>query len=118
MSFAILGLGTAAPPYRYAQAQTAEAARALSCDTEEQAHALATLYRQTRIEHRHMVFGPEVFADVLNGTAHSGSSFASKGTDERGPDTVERMALYEKEALPLAASASRKALLASGVAAG
>jgi predicted naringenin-chalcone synthase len=115
MSFAILGIGTAVPPGHVAQDEGARVATALIGASEDQAAILAELYRQTEIDRRHMVFGLDVVRDVLDGTDRSGSPFRLRGPDGEGPDTAERMAVYEREALPLGRLAARRALEESGL---
>ena len=116
MSLAIVGIGTAVPQYRYSQAEAAEWAKAASCQSEEQAESLSVIYRQTRIAYRHVVLNQDVHADFMNGTATSGSDFRPPtGPDDCGPDTAERMAIYEREALPMAKRAAQQALDESGV---
>lgn len=101
MSLAILGMGVAVPAHRYSQQEAAEAAGIMSCETEEQTRSLHAIYRQTRIGHRHMIFNRDLYADVINGSTNDIG---------RGPDTEERMGLYEREALPLALASTRLAL--------
>src|SRR5207247_56383 len=74
-------------------------------------------YRQTGIRTRHLAFAPELLQDILQGTAHSGSVFLPRGTDEdSGPTLGQRMQHYVKEAGPLALRAARVALAQSGLA--
>src|SRR6202035_3877297 len=54
--------------------------------------------------------GRDVLRDVVQGTRATGSKFVPSHEDERGPDTAERMRIYEAEALPLALEASQSAL--------
>ena len=103
--------GTAVPPSAIDQEDAAEVARIVCCRTPEQAALLPTLYRQTGILRRHMVFGGPVVADVLQGSADSGSPFLPKvAGDERGPTTRRRMEYYLREARPLAMKAAANAL--------
>jgi predicted naringenin-chalcone synthase len=119
MTIAILGMGTALPSHSISQADAAEVAKAVCCTTQEQADALPSLYRQTGIERRHMVFNQHVVRDVLQGTTSTQSVFLPTGRpDDRGPSTAQRMKRYAEEAPPLALDASRRALDESGVAAG
>jgi predicted naringenin-chalcone synthase len=110
MTPAVLGLGTAVPVHRYSQAEMAEAASVVAqCDDDRQA-LLRRLFRETGIGHRHMVHGRDVYGDVVHGTDVSGSPFVVRGDDYPGPDTAERMAVYQREALPLARQAAARAL--------
>ena len=115
MSFAILGLGTSVPNHRYTQDEAVEVARAVSCETDDQGKLLQTIYRQTRIAYRHMIYDREAYDEVVNSAKETGGRYRSKNEDEFGPDTAERMALYTKEALPMALDSSRQALDESGL---
>jgi predicted naringenin-chalcone synthase len=119
VSFTILGLGTAVPPQRYSQDEAAEVARLISCQSEDQADVLRTLYRQTHIAHRHIVFDQTTYTNFMSGTEDESVTWSRpQGPDDRGPDTAERMAIYEREALPMALRAARQALTESEIAAG
>lgn len=116
MSLTILGLGTALPPHAIDQAQAARVAHAVSGLDEEQAAILPMLYQQTGIASRHMVFGPEVLRDVLEGTTTTQSAFLPAGrTDDAGPTTAQRMQHYSDEAPALALTAAARALEESGL---
>jgi predicted naringenin-chalcone synthase len=115
MGLAVLGMGTAVPPHRVSREQALEAAKVLAnCDT-DQAAALTALYNHTDIASRHMVFGKDVLRDVVQGTNETGSPFVPCGPASRGPDTAERMRVYQREALPLALEASQGALREGGL---
>src|SRR5207237_7287856 len=110
MSLAILGIGTAVPTHRVDRAKAIHAARILAnCDADQSA-SLTSLYNHTGIDSRYMVFGDDVFNDVLHGTNESGSPFVPLRGGDEGPDTAQRMRVYEREALPLAWQAARQAL--------
>ncbi|HEV3145880.1 MAG TPA: type III polyketide synthase [Gemmataceae bacterium] len=110
MSLAVLGIGTALPKYRYTQDEIVAIARTASCRTPDDEEVLEKLYRHTHIESRYMVHSPVLINDIAKGTNESGTGFFSKGPDDRGPDTAERMAMYVRDALPLAKDAAGKAL--------
>jgi len=110
MSLAVLGIGTALPRYRYTQDDIVAVAQTASCRTPDEEEILEKLYRQTHIDTRHLVHAPVLINDIAQGTNESGTGYFSKGTDDRGPDTAERMAMYVRDALPLAKEASGKAL--------
>src|SRR5438552_12290299 len=110
MSLVILGVGTAVPDHRVSQKEAVQAATVLANCTPEQAAALTTLYHQTDIASRHMVIGRDVLGDVIHGTHESGSCFVPDRPGDVGPDTAERMRIYQREALPLAKQASQRAL--------
>jgi predicted naringenin-chalcone synthase len=115
MSFAILGMGTAVPPHRYAQAESAAIARATVDADADKSAILNELYVQTEIASRHTVFDRDVADDLLHGTNSANSPFSKRGADGCGPDTAERMAVYVREVLPLARQAARRALEESGL---
>jgi predicted naringenin-chalcone synthase len=111
MGLTIRGLGTAVPPHAIGQTEAALVGQRVCCGDLEQAQALASLYRQTGIRQRHMVFGHDIVADVMEGSALSGSAFLPKlCLDSQGPRTQARMARYAAEAMPLALAACRQAL--------
>jgi predicted naringenin-chalcone synthase len=115
MSFVLHGLGTAVPGPAINQADAVAVARAICGPDDEHAAILPGLYRQTGITTRHMVFDERVIADVLNGTADSGSVFLPTGAPgDRGPSTRLRMDSYATQAFPLALRAAGRALEESG----
>jgi predicted naringenin-chalcone synthase len=114
MSFAILGLGTALPEFRFTQEEAVRVAQVLCLDP-RQSPLVPVLYRQTEIEGRNIVLGEPIIRDVIDGTKHSQSVFLPKGDpDDPGPTTAERMHVYIEHAAPLAISAARAALAESG----
>jgi predicted naringenin-chalcone synthase len=109
-------MGTAVPPHRYAQAESAAIARATVGADADRSAILNELYVQTEIASRHTVIARDVADDLLHGTDAAGSPFSKRGDDGCGPDTAERMAVYVREVLPLARQAARRALEESGLA--
>jgi predicted naringenin-chalcone synthase len=95
-------MGVAVPEHRYSQQEAVDVACVMSCETDDQAKMLQVIYRQTHIAHRHLIFNREVYAEAVGGNADRQDGF--------GPDTAERMALYEREALPMALASSQQAL--------
>src|SRR5438067_2014947 len=117
MSFAIRGLGTALPPDRITQAESAEVAMVACCHDAEQSALLPIIYRQSGIQTRHMVLQHDVVHDFLNGTSLTQSEFLPSGRPEdRGPTTRQRMQRYAQEAPVLALRAAEQALEESGLA--
>jgi predicted naringenin-chalcone synthase len=111
MSLALVGFGTAVPATAITQTEALKLAERICCRTEEQAKLLPSLYRQSGISKRHLAFPPEVIADILQGTNHTGSVFLPhEGPDDPGPSTRQRMQHYVGEAGALAIQASRQAL--------
>jgi predicted naringenin-chalcone synthase len=110
MGFSILGIGTTVPPNRYSQSDAAEVAKVASCQSDDQVDLLRTLYRQTHIAYRHFIHDQEVYDDFVHGTDETGTRYRPEGPDDFGPDTAERMAMYTREALPMARRAAEQAL--------
>jgi len=111
MSFAILGIGTATPRRRIAQADAARLASGFANAEPGGERALAAIYRQTRIRSRGSVLledpGAEPFAQTFFPPALAAG--------EAGPSTGERMARYAVEAGPLAIAAARAAVEDAGI---
>src|SRR5262249_20443982 len=111
MTLALLGFGTSLPSTAITQAEAVRIAEKICCRTEAQTHLLPGLYRQSGIQTRHLAFSPDVLADVLQGTKHSGSVFLPReGPDDPGPTTGQRMEQYVREAAALAIQAAQGAL--------
>jgi predicted naringenin-chalcone synthase len=115
MNLAILGVGTALPPYRFDRDTAVKVAQILCLDPQK-APLMRVLYRQSGIDSRQLIHGAEVVRDVIEGTRHSQSVFLPSGrVDERGPTTNQRMHCYAEHAPALAIAASRQALDRSGL---
>jgi len=112
MKSRILGIGVAVPECRVTQDEATRAATLLSATTPEQASRLAALYRQTQIETRYIVQGDPRLCGALQACRENDASFRATGSI---PTTGERMAVYAREALPLALEASRNALANAGL---
>jgi predicted naringenin-chalcone synthase len=111
MSFAIRGIGTAVPPTVVSRQEALGIARVLCPRTPEQESWLPAVYAGSGVHTRRQVLGEAIVRDVLDGTRHSGSVFLPTGeTDDEGPTTGQRMAVYAEEAGPLALSAAAHAL--------
>lgn len=116
MSFTILGLGTALPDTPISQLDGLGIARALGGTALREASWLPSVYLHSGITTRYQVVGQAAVNDVLHGTRHSESVFLPSGEAiDHGPTTAERMAIYAKEAPPLAIRAAHSALTRSGV---
>ncbi len=110
MSLAVLSIGTAVPDTAVTQVQAEAVAKSL-CGSSTRASWLPAIYAGAGISTRHMSFAREVVADVIDGSAHTGSIFLPTGEpDDHGPTTAERMGHYELHAAPLALRAARQAL--------
>ncbi len=107
MGFFVYGIGTASPPGSIAQESAAAVAQRYGCTSDEQQRQLMALYRITRVKTRH-----SVVLESDSGDPSPRQSFFPPMRDaaDRGPTTAERMARYERDAPPLAASAARAAL--------
>ena len=105
--FLIGGLGTAVPAYEVEQAHAAELTSRLSGHDAAQTRRLAALYRRAGVKTRRVALMDRLELDDL-----------VPGSDPLGPTTRARMDHYEAAAGPLALTASRQALSASGVAPG
>lgn len=117
MSFAIHGLGTAHPPAAVSAADGLGLARALAGPDVRTSTWLGPIYANSGVASRFQVIGGPVVRDVLDGTTASGSPFLPTRANEGvGPTTGERMAIYAKEAGPLAVRAAAAALAESGFA--
>jgi predicted naringenin-chalcone synthase len=114
MSLVIRGLGTALPVNRVPQMEAAEAAKLVCAEDDEQRQMLGKLYQHTEIETRHVVFQADKVRTVMKG-GRAESAFAPQGPGDRGPGTAQRMERYNREALPLALEACRRALAESGL---
>jgi predicted naringenin-chalcone synthase len=92
----LTALGTALPPHRYPQATIAQfMADGMDLD-ESGRRRLMAIYRSTRIQYRH-----SVLADY--GQPNGSYTFYPNTPDlEPFPTVADRMALYRREALPLA----------------
>ncbi len=116
MSFAILGMGTANPRTTIDQVDAADIATNLCCRTAEHRTWLPTMYQQTGIRTRHMLFSSAVVRDLKTGSRDSGSCFLPTGADDdAGPTTGERMELYRQEAAALATQAMSNAFHSAGI---
>lgn len=115
MTLAILGMGTALPPYRFDRDTAVKVAQILCLDPQK-APLMRVLYRQTGIDSRQLVHGEEVVRDVIEGTRQSQSVFLPSGrVDDRGPTTSQRLGQYAEQAPRLAIQACRQALDQSGL---
>ena len=106
MSARLLGLGTATPAGRFHQAD-AERLAELLCADERGRRRLRLLHARSRIHSRGTVLlDPEAEDPIGEQTFLE----AQRDAEDRGPGTAERMAVYEREAPPLAARAAGRAL--------
>ncbi len=104
MSVVIVGFGTAVPKHQIEQADAAEQAAQIGCQTLVQQRTLKALYRRAGVHKRHSV----VLDSGTNGRPAQ-QGFYNSAT-RHGPTTAERMAAYDSHAAPLALAAARAAL--------
>lgn len=102
MTTYIQSLGTAVPEHRYAQEDLLQFMLRTLPLPEALATRLGSFYAHSGIAHRH-----SVLADFGQG---SGELFAAQSESAPAPDLAARMAVYQREALPLALSAVRRAV--------
>jgi alpha-pyrone synthase len=102
---------TAVPNTRVYPQESLQIANALCGPYMTNPDWLPELYENCGVKQRYQVLGQAIVDDLLNGTRLSGSPFlpGNKG----GPTTAQRMAIYTKEAGPLALQAVRKTLAAA-----
>jgi len=111
VSFAILGIGTATPPWHIPQRAAAELAVGFANAEPGRERTLAAIYRQTRIRARGSVLLEDPAGKPFSQNFFPPADAAGGGS----PSTAARMARYAAEAGPLSLEAARKALAGSGV---
>lgn len=111
MTVFVQAIGTAIPEYSVDQAEATEIAKKFLANGQGDEKALATLYRMTRVEQRHIALldGPE--GHEPRQTFYPPAA----GPCDRGPMTRARMQQYAEHAPPLAATAAQKALKEAGL---
>lgn len=102
---AILALGTAVPSYRYQQAELAQWMAAGFAEQPALARMIRAVHAQSGIETRYSCL-PDY------GDATSASGFTLGGKLAESATTAQRMAIYEREATPLALAAATEAISA------
>jgi prepilin-type processing-associated H-X9-DG protein len=115
MQIELLGIGTASPALSLSRSESIDAARTLCAEDDDHAELLATLYRQSGIDTRQVVYRRDEFRRIVYGEGKCDTPFLSRGVGDPGPSTAARMERFEAEALPLAIESSRGALERSGV---
>lgn len=113
MSLHIAGIGTALPHLNVTQAESIRCARVLGGPALAHAKWLDAVYARSGVQSRHQALGRPLVDDLLNGTRHSESPFLPGPAN--GPSTSERMAIYAREAPPLAVQAARIACKRAGI---
>ncbi len=119
--FAVLGIGTAVPPYGVDQAEAAEFAAGLIGLENGSRRLLQTLYRRSGVQRRYSVVlegGTDSDATLEGETVSPARPLAarqqlfspSRGEWDEGPTTSQRMACYREKAGELATRAAKVAL--------
>ena len=110
----LLGIGTALPSAELAQSALAEAAAEFCADTAEQRRLLPKLYQRSTVRSRASVLGGNGNGSPVTddqALAHVNAFYRDRtASTDRGPSVAQRMAEYDRHALPLAARACRAAL--------
>jgi predicted naringenin-chalcone synthase len=101
---AILAIGTAVPPYKAQQTDVGEWMSASFVDAPVPARLIRMLCANSGVETRYSCV-EDYFLPPQE------SRFAPGVSPERSPSTAERMAIYERESIPLGADAARQAML-------
>lgn len=109
MATRLVGIGTAVPSHRIAQADAAEIAQGFSCSTPAEERLSQALYRRAGVEGRH-----SVILDSSTGPLETRQAFYGSTS----PTTRARMQKYEAAAGALARSAASSALQEAAVAPG
>ena len=109
MDIELLGVSTARPAGILTQAQALELNVTRSAATPRHAGLLRRLYRRSTVKQRASVLVGESLAEIRRYYP------PASGDNGHGPPISERMQRYEKEALPLAAEASGRAIEAARV---
>lgn len=110
MALKIAGIGTAVPEFSISQSDAAEVSKSFCRVSDQKLRLIPALYRRAGVSKRHSVLFGAPEGDPLDR-----QSFYSRATDEsdRGPTTLERMRVYEREAPRLAVRAARRAIAES-----
>ncbi|MCH7823455.1 MAG: type III polyketide synthase [Acidobacteria bacterium] len=112
MALKIAGIGTVVPEFSISQRDAAEASKSFCRVSDKKLRLIPALYRRSGVKKRH-----SVLLQAPEGDPFDRQSFYARATDEhdRGPTTLERMRVYEREAPRLAVRAARRAIADSNV---
>ncbi len=116
MSVNLSFIGTAVPETCVNSQQSLHIANALCGPFMSNPDWLPAVYENCGVKQRYQVLGQAVVNDVLLGTRLSKSPFLPG--KEGGPTTAQRMAIYTKEAGPLALQAAQQTLGAANLSGG
>lgn len=111
MSLSISGLAVAQPGLSVEQLAAAEMAKTFVGDGERTARLVDALFKKTQVRTRR-----SVLLESGNGRGPRQSFYwQAGGPGDRGPGTERRMERYAQEAVPLALTASRRAIACAGI---
>ncbi|WP_053377606.1 type III polyketide synthase [Paenibacillus sp. FJAT-27812] len=102
-NIAILGIGTAVPPYLIDQADTARRLVDALSDKPDSARWGRRIFKQCGVESRYTC-EPNLLAEAAE------CRYLPSATPELAPSTSERMGIYKRESVPLGLHAARQAL--------
>lgn len=102
-SVAILGIGTAVPPYLIDQADTARRLVEALSDKPDSARWGRRIFKQCGVESRYTC-EPNLLAEAAE------CRYFPRISAEDAPSTAERMGIYKRESVPLGLNAARQAL--------
>lgn len=107
MSVCVRGIGTAIPEIKIEQSDAAELIASFNAKSESEGRVLRELYRRSGVKSRH-----SVILESTEGGLTARQSFYREPTptNDRGPTTSERMALYAQHAGELGGLAAQRAL--------
>lgn len=102
-SIAILGIGTAVPPYRLDQVDTARRLVEALSDKPDSARWGRRIFKQCGVQSRYTC-EPNLLEEAAD------CRYLPSGSPADAPTTAERMAVYKRESVPLGLQAARQAL--------
>ena len=109
MGLSILGIGTAVPGTSVTQSQSLRLARLFSAAAPSICDSLESLYLNSNIQQRAVVF-PQLVISALDSGNDESESILARCHDNGGPSTEERVKLVDEAAAPLAIAAISQAL--------
>lgn len=117
-SVSLLGIGTANPTFRMSQADAAEMASVICCETDRQRKLLRTLYRKSGVENRYTIVPHTTAYDWVERDQGNGDQADQETVVvTQGPTTAERIGYYEQFAPEVAQAAAEQAISNAGVSA-
>ncbi|MGO4548768.1 type III polyketide synthase [Paenibacillus sp. 2TAB23] len=102
-NIAIIGIGTAVPPYLVDQADTARRLTDALIDKPDSARWGRRIFKQCGVQSRYTC-EPNLLAEAAE------CRYLPSSSADKAPSTAERMGIYKRESVPLALQAARQAL--------